>query len=110
MIPGMGGMNPKKIQGMMKQLGINSEDIEAERVIIEKSDSKIIIENPSIQKIKMQGQESWQIVGDAREETGITEEDIKMVMEKTGKSEKDSKQALEESEGDIAEAIIKLSE
>ncbi len=38
MFPGLGGMNPKKMQGMMKQLGINQEDIPAERVIIEKED------------------------------------------------------------------------
>ncbi len=111
MIPGLGGLNPKKMQAMMKQLGINQEDIEATRVIIEKTDGKIIIENPSIQKIKMQGQESWQITGESREETeeGINEEDISLIMEKTGKNEDDVRKALEET-GDIAEAIVKLNE
>lgn len=111
MIPGIGGLNPKKMQAMMKQLGINSEDIEAERVIIEKSDGRIVIENPSIQKIVMQGQESWQIAGQAREESeeGIKEEDVKLVMEKTGKDENEVRKALEET-GDIAEAIMRLSD
>ncbi len=107
-----GGMDPKKMQAMMRQLGIKQEDIEAERVIIEKADSRIIIENPSVQKIEMQGNESWQISGDAREESrevGISEEDVKLVMEKTGKSEKEVKKVLEETK-DIAEAIIRLSE
>jgi len=104
-----GGIDPKKLQGMMKQMGIKQEEIEAQRVIIEKSDGKIVIENPNVQKIVMQGQESWQITGEAREESGITEDDIKMVMEKTGASEKEAKKALEET-GDIAEAIINLSE
>lgn len=109
MIPGLGGLNPKKMQQMMKQLGINQEEIEAERVIIEKSDGKIVIENPSVQKIKMQGQESWQVTGEAREEEeGIRDDDVKLVMEKTGKSEEEVRKALEESE-DIAEAIMKLS-
>ena len=70
-----GGMNPKKMQAMMKQLGINQEEVEAERVIIEKLDGKTIIENPSVVKVKMQGQESWQISGEAREE--IAEEPIR---------------------------------
>ena len=111
MIPGMGGINPAKMKQMMKQLGINQEEIEAERIIIEKTDgSKIVISNPNVQKIKMQGQESFQISGDIiEEEAGIKEEDVKLVMEKTGKSKEESIKALEEENGDIAEAILKLS-
>ncbi|MEK6844346.1 MAG: nascent polypeptide-associated complex protein [Nanoarchaeota archaeon] len=117
MIPGMGGLNPKKMQEMMKKLGINQEEIEAERVIIEKIDGgKIIIENPNVQKIKMQGQESWQITGEEIEENieedldeEIREEDIKLVMAKTGKGRDSVKRVLEETDGDIAEAIVKLS-
>ena len=48
MIPGLGGINPKKMQGMMKQMGIKQDEIEAERVVIEKSDGRIIIENPKL--------------------------------------------------------------
>ena len=107
MFPGLGNINPKKMQGMMKQLGIQQEEIDAERVIIEKIDGNIIIENPSIQKIKMQGQESFQITGEIKEETS-SEQDVKLIMEKTGKSEEEARTALEETE-DIAEAIIKLS-
>lgn len=113
MFPGMGGIDPKKMQAMMKQLGIKQEEIDANRVVIEKSDGgRIAIENPSVQKIVMQGQESWQITGDAVEEEagslGIREEDVKLVMEKTGKSEKEAREALEESGGDIAQAIVSL--
>ena len=112
MIPGLGGLgglNPKKMQAMMKQLGIKQEEIEASRVIIERESGNIIIENPSVTKVEMQGQETWQIIGDAKEEeAGVNEEDIKLVMEKTGKSENEARNALEET-GDIAEAILKLS-
>lgn len=110
MFPGMGGLNPKKIQGMMKQLGIAQEEIDSDRVIIEKTDgSRIIITNPSVQKISMNGQKSFQITGDiTQEENAISEEDIKIVMEKTGKTAEESKKALEETK-DIAEAIIRLS-
>lgn len=95
----------------MKQMGIHQEEIEADRVIIEKADGKIIIENPSIQKIKMQGNESFQISGDLREEAAekFSRADVELVAEKTGSSEEDARQALEETEGDIAEAIMKLS-
>ncbi|MBX4212353.1 nascent polypeptide-associated complex protein [Candidatus Pacearchaeota archaeon] len=108
MFPGM-GLNPKKIQAMMKQMGINQEEVPAERVIIEKSDGRIVIENPNVQKIIMQGQESWQITGESKEENGIRDEDISLVAEKTGKSRHEAKKALEET-NDIAEAIMKLSD
>ncbi len=108
-----GGINPGQMKAMMKQMGIKQEDLEALRVVIEKSDSRIIIEPASVQKITMQGQESWQISGAAREESkeaGINEDDIAMVVEKTGKSSDEARLALEESGGDIAAAIVKLSE
>jgi len=104
-----GGINPKKMAGMMKQMGISQEDISAERVVIEKSDGNIVINNPTVAKIKMQGQESFQITGDVSEEVGISEEDVKQVMEKTGKTLDEAKKALEEVGGDLAEAILKLS-
>ena len=100
------------MKAMMRQMGIKQEEVNAERVIIETSDKKIVIEPTNVQKIVMQGQESWQVTGEAREETreaGILEEDVKMVAEKTRKSEKEAKKALEETGGDIAEAIVKLS-
>ncbi|MEM4259331.1 MAG: nascent polypeptide-associated complex protein [Candidatus Pacearchaeota archaeon] len=107
---GLGGMNPAKMKAMMKQLGINQEDIDAKRVIIECEDKNIVVDNPNVQKIMMQGQTSFQVAGDIREEAaGIKEEDIKMVMEKTGKSAAEAKKALESVNGDIAEAIMKLS-
>jgi|SRR3989344_3928265 len=104
-----GGIDPKKMQAMMKQMGIKQEEIPALRVIIEKEDGKTIIENPNVQKVVMQGQESWQITGEAREEKeAFSEQDIKMVMEKTGKSRDEVESSLEET-GDLAEAILRLS-
>jgi len=107
------GLNPKKMQAMMKQMGIAQEEIPASKVIIEKSDDrKIIIENPSVTKVKMQGQETFQIAGEVREEasaSGISEDDIKTVIEKTGCSEEKARETLEKT-GDLAEAILELSE
>jgi len=108
----MFNINPKKMQAVMKQMGVSQEDIPASRVIIEKTDeNKIIIENPSVTKVKMQGQETFQIAGEIREESSvpsISEDDIKTVMEKTKCTEEQAKGALENT-GDLAEAILKLS-
>lgn len=102
-------MDPKKMQAMMSKMGIKQESVEADRVVIEASDKKIVIENPNVVKIMMQGNESWQISGDAREEGSISDSDVKIVADKTGKTEKEARKALEEAEGDIAQAIMALS-
>lgn len=107
-----GGINPKKMQAVMKQMGISQEDIDASRVIIEKTDnSKIIINNPSVAKVTMQGQESFQITGEISEEPSEqenSEQDIKTIMEKTGCSEKQAREALKKT-GDLTDAILELS-
>lgn len=108
------GINAKKMQAMMNQLGIKQEEIDAKRVIIEKSDGRIIIEEPSVIKVNMQGQETFQISGEVKEEaakgeTEDIEKDIEMVMEKTGKSKEESALILEKNNGDIAAAILELN-
>lgn len=105
MIP---GLNPKKMQAVMKQMGLSQEEIPSSKVIIEKEDgNKIIINNPSVTKIKIQNQESFQITGDVSEE-GFSEEDIQMIMQKTNCSKKEAEEALKQT-NDLAEAILRLS-
>ena len=106
MLPG--GMDPRKMEAMMKQMGIKSQNIDAKRVVIETESGKIVVENPQIVQITMQGQKSFQISGEIREEA--SDDDIKMVMEQTGVSRDEAEAALKEADGDIAEAILKLSE
>lgn len=103
-------LDPKKMQALMKQMGISQQEISAERVVIECEDKNIIINNPSVIKIKMQGQDNFQISGSVNEEEkSSAEEDIKTIMEKTSCSEKQAREVLEKSNGDLAEAILSLS-
>ena len=110
MMPNLGGMDPKSMARMMKQMGVQSDDIPAIRVIIEQEGSKLIIEQPSVVKITVQGQASYQISGKTKVETALSAEDIQMVMESASADEKTARAALEEADGDIAEAILKLQE
>ena len=107
-----GGINPNQMKGMMKKMGIAQTEINAKRVIIECEDKNIIIEEPSVMKVSMQGQVSYQISGPESEESlaKFNEEDVKMVQEKTGKSKKEVIEFLEKNEGDIASAIMELKE
>lgn len=107
------GLDPKKMQSVMKQMGIAQEEISANRVIIETDEKNIIINDPSVIKIKMQGQTNFQISGDISEEEikeeNTTEEDIQTIIEKTGCSKEKAKEALDASGGDLTEAILSLS-
>ncbi|MBN2122601.1 nascent polypeptide-associated complex protein [Candidatus Micrarchaeota archaeon] len=104
----MPNMDPKQMARMMKQMGINTQEINAERVIIETADEKIIVEPAQVTKISMQGQDSFQIAGTVRTESSVNEEDVELIMEKTGASREDAAAALEKSGGDIAAAIMEL--
>ena len=101
-------LDSKKMQAMMKQMGMSQEEINASRVIIEKIDGgKMVVKNPSVTKIKIQGQETFQISGEISEEE-FSDEDIKTIMEKTGVSEIVARKTLEKT-GDLADAILELS-
>ncbi len=117
MMPGR--MNPRQMQQMMKRLGINVREIENVEEIIIKTDTKeYIFDNAEVTVMDAQGQKTYQISGRPRiierkeivEEEGISEEDINLVAEQTGKSKEQAKKALEKTNGDIAEAIMKLTE
>lgn len=103
-------INAKQVESVMKRMGISQTPVDAKRVIIERQDSNIVIDEPNVTKVMMQGQETYQITGEAREESAekFSDEDVKMVVEKTGKSEKQVRKSLEENNGDIALAIIGL--
>ncbi len=107
MIP---GMNAAKMQGMMKKMGISQVQLPVRRVVFEMDDGKLVIDEPSVLKVKMQGQETYQVSGEAVEEEleSFLDEDVALVVEKTGKSEDKAREALEKSDGDIAEAIVSL--
>ena len=107
------GINPREMQKAIKKLGIKQQEIEAEEVIIKTQDKDLIIKNPQVTKVNMMGQETIQIIGDIveinkNEGIKINEDDISTVMEQTNCSKEEALKALEGSNGDIAEAILKL--
>ncbi len=103
-------MDPRKMQQMMRQMGIQSKEIPAKKVIIETDDGNLIINNPQITEINMQGNKSYQITGSIAKEASISDEDVDMVVSQAGCSREKARSALEDSDGDIAGAILALSE
>lgn len=62
MIPNFNDFNPKKMKGIMKQLGIEMIELkEIKEVIIKCKSEDIIIKNPSVSLMKANGIETYQI-------------------------------------------------
>jgi nascent polypeptide-associated complex subunit alpha len=114
MFPGGRGVNPRQVQAQMKKMGINMTELDGvEEVIIKMKTKDLILKNPSVTLIVAQGQKSYQVVGDATEvekTPPIPKEDIQMVAQAANVSEDEARKALEECNGEPAEAIVKLSE
>lgn len=113
---GRGGLNPRKMKRMMRQMGIKMEELEdVEEVIIRMSDRELVIPDAEISITEMKGQKTYQIMGDAQEreretKPEISEEDVTLVVEQANVDENTAKKALEETNGDIAQAILNLKE
>ncbi len=107
-------MNPRQMKQAMRKMGISQEDVEALEVVIRTPDKEIYFKNPQVAKIRMMGQDSWQITGEAVERevdarVEINEEDVKTVASQANVDEEEARKAIEEANGDLAEAILKLT-
>jgi len=107
---------------------MDAEDLKAVKVIIELEDKTLVFEKPKVQVMDMMGTKTYSITGKAKKikkevkekpeekikdeevKLDITDEDVEMVMNQCNVSKEEAKKALEECNGDIAEAILKLSE
>ena len=106
-------MNPKKMQQMMRKMGISQQEIDATEVIIKTQEKEIIISNPQVSKVNMMGQETFQVVGNIEERSldkkpEISGEDVKTVVEQTGVTKEKAKESIEKNNGDLAATIIEL--
>ncbi len=96
------------MEQMLKKLGMKMDNIPANEVIIKTDSGDITIENPQVVKTSMKGQVVFQVSGNVKEQV-FSDEDIKLAMEQSGVTDKEKvKQALQEANGDIVEAIMKL--
>lgn len=111
----MPNMDPRAMKSMMAKMGIKSEEVSALRVTIDCDDHQIVIQNPQVTRIEMQGVTSFQVTGDISEqpkqaEVEINDDDVKMVQEKTGVADAAAaRRALVDANGDIARAILDLT-
>jgi len=146
-LPGLPGINPRKLQKLLKSSGLMQalSNLKLEEVpgvmrveIYLNDGTKLVIDNPSVSKISVAGMLVFQVqtteqavkrmpagasqlqvasqpIADivlqqaevkSEERKLYTDEDIELVMQETGCSREEAVKALEETKGDIAEAIM----
>jgi len=123
----------RQMRRRMQQQGIEMDQINATRVIIESQEKTLVIDQPEVVLMKQMGQEIYQVIGEAEEyavgefrigekEEGeaaevveeseakpiITENDIMLVAAQAKVDKEEANAALIDSEGDIAKAILFL--
>ena len=105
---------------MMQKMGMKIDEIDGvTEVLIRTATREIIIEEPVVTSVVVQGQRMYQVTGgSAHERTPsaeaaqpeVPEEDVNLVATQTGKTVDEAKAALKESGGDLAEAILRLKQ
>ena len=120
---GGGGLNPRKMEQMMRQMGIDVEDIDAEEVIIRTAEHDLVFNDAEVTKMDARGQETYQVIGSpekveagsaggtgADEDAGssIPDDDVELVAMRADVSEDDAREALEANDGDLAAAVESL--
>jgi len=136
MFGGGGGMNPRKMEQMMKQMGIDVEEIDAEEVVIKQADgTDLVFSDADVTRMDARGQQTYQVIGDPEEVergdggtftgaagavesgaddggesggAGIPDADIEIVAQRAGVGKDEARAALEDADGDLAAAIDAL--
>ena len=130
MFPG-GGMDDRKMQQMMKQMGIDMQELDAEEVVIRTPDEELVFSDADVQRMDAQGQQTYTVVGEpesrARAESEVTsagdretddaadaaedaipQGDVELVAQRAGVGEDDARTALEDNDGNLAAAVADL--
>ncbi len=113
-------MNDRQMKQAMKKMGIKQSSIEdVTEVIIRTKSNEIVLVNADVVCVEMGGGKSYQIsgteivreLGADEESTPVVtfpQEDIELVMSQTGCDAQKALEALEATEGQPAEAILKI--
>lgn len=133
----MFGNNLGQMKQMMEQMGIDMEEINAEKITVETEDGKeLLFEDVVLNKMDAQNEEIYQIMGSPKEELDkqdgnarenedneentddgssvdsqeITEDDIELVALRAGVDEDTAEEALRNNDGDLAKSISSLED
>ena len=128
-----GGMDPRKMKALMKQMGIEQEELRGViEVIIRTRTKDLVFKEPTVTEVRAQGTRTFQVAGKpderppgaappppqaggkarteerAPEPSEFPEDDVRLVMEQASCSRERALAALRNCDGSPAEAILSL--
>lgn len=123
----MARMDSRNARRMMQRMGMQMQEINGvTRVIIQSPGKEIVIEQPTVTSINVQGQKMYQVLGGKAVERSpqaavvqdaapmekpsvqIPEEDVLLVAQQAKVSMEKARETLAKCEGDLAKAILML--
>lgn len=105
----------RQTRRMMERMGVSMDQIDGvEEVIIRTTDKDLVIKKANVSEMTMKGSRMFQVVGEdveerAREKPKYTREDVLLVAQQANVSEAKAEQALRDTDGDLAQAIMRVS-
>lgn len=107
-------LGDRQARRMMDKMGINLKEIpEVEEVVIRTALKELHITNVSVSEVNAQGNRIFQVMGEVeeveRERRKFSEEDILLVQQQANVSREKAVASLEESDGEVARAILRLT-
>ena len=110
-------ISPREAKRLMKRMGLSMGPMpDVQQVILKTSTKEIIIEDPEVAVMNMHGQKIFQITGEKivekaiEKKVTIPEEDVQLVAQQAKVSIEQARAALEQTKGDLAQAILLLSQ
>ncbi len=107
-------MGDRQTRRMMERMGIDLKEMpDVEEVIIKTATREIHIHAPTVSEVNAQGNRIFQVAGEVEEvqleKKAFNEEDVLLVQQQANVSREKAIAALQESDGEVARAILKLS-
>jgi nascent polypeptide-associated complex subunit alpha len=109
--------SPREAKRMMQRMGLNMGAMpDVQQVIFKTASKEIVVDNPEVAVMEMQGQRIFQVTGGKiveralEKEIKIPEEDVQLVATQAKVSLEEARTALEQTKGDLAQAILLLSQ
>jgi len=109
-------ISPREARRLMQRMGMSTSPMDVQEVIFRTKEKELIIENPEVAVLEVQGQRIFQIVGGKITEKAlerkisVPEEDVQLVAQQAKVSLEQARAALEQTNGDLAQAILLLSQ
>lgn len=107
-------LGDRQTRRMMDRMGINMKEIEGvEEVVIKTASKDIYIRGAAVSEVVAQGNRIFQVMGEVEEvekqQKKFSDEDILLVQQQANVTKEKAIMALDESDGEVAKAILRLT-